>query len=84
MRNNSMVRALCLLGMRILEEEPPQDQWDVWAGGEQAQATVVPGLSHLPQCRLSARALVNLPGELSLEGIITSPTACLQMQIRSW
>lgn len=61
-----MVRALCPVGKRVAEEEPPQDLWDVWAGGEQAQATVLRGFSHLPQCPLSTRALVNLAGELSL------------------
>lgn len=42
------------------------DLWDVWAGGEQAQAIVLHGLSRLPQCPVAARALVNLAGELSL------------------
>lgn len=66
MRDNSRVRALCPVGRRVAEEEPAQDLWAVWAGGEQAQAAVLFGLSHLPQCPLSARALVNLAGELSL------------------
>lgn len=65
-RDNSMVRALCPFGMRVAEEDLPQDLWDVWAGGEQAQATVLSALSHLPLCPLPARALVNLAGELSL------------------
>lgn len=51
-------------GRRVAEEEPPQGLWDVWAGGEQALATVLRGLSHLHHslgwCPLSARALVNL------------------------
>lgn len=66
MRDNSMVRALCPIRRRVAEEEPTQDLWDVWEGGEQAQAPVLRGLSHLPRCPLSARALVNLAGELSL------------------
>lgn len=62
MRGSSVVRALCPIGMRVAEEEPAQDVWDVWAGGEHTQAIVLHGLSHLPQCPLSARALVNLAG----------------------
>lgn len=32
MRGSSKVRALCPVGMRVTEEEPAQDVWDVWAG----------------------------------------------------
>lgn len=32
MRGNSKVWALCPVGMRVTEEEPAQDVWDVWAG----------------------------------------------------
>lgn len=57
--NNSMVKALCPVGMRVAEEEPPRP---VGCVGRRAAGTghCSRGLSHLPQCPLSARALVNL------------------------
>lgn len=46
-RDNIMVRALCPVGRRVAKEDLPQDLWAVWAGGKQAEATVLRGLSHL-------------------------------------
>lgn len=52
-------------GRGVAEEEPPQGLWDVWAGGEQALAAVLRGLSHLHQVAGLVPAVSQGSGESS-------------------
>ena len=52
-------------GRRVAEEEPLQGLWDAWAGGEQAQATVLHRSSHLHQLAGLAPAVSQGSGESS-------------------